>query len=183
VRRAEGRAAFQFRDFRGKPSSASGFVSPVATPTQISAVAVALGNGSNARLMEQRVTQASVQVFAADPQNTAFDEAYATVDDGLIFVFQNTVGDIQTWRLPAPDAILFLADGETPVDPDSGAAAGSGALLISNIVTAILAAMNETSGTYVYARSYKEGVNRRRVTPLPLEEPSGTDLPGSGPGV
>lgn len=171
--------SLQFRDFTGTPSSSSIDISPVATEAEVDALAVATGNMSNARLMEQRVVNYEVQINPANPLNTTFDEAYPRVRDGLILLFQNsTTGDIRPYRIPAPDAIFFAADGETVVEPDGAAAAGSGELLLANTIAAYLAV---AGAGWVYARAYLEGVGRRERQPLPLAEPTG--LPGDAPGV
>jgi len=178
-RRAGTKLSLQFRDFTGNSRTSAIDVSAVATEAEITALAVATGSMSNARLMEQHVTDFSVQINPANPLNTTFDEAYATVKDGLVLLFQNsTTGDIRPYRIPAPDAIFFLSDGETVVEPDAGAAAGSGALLLNNVIEAYLVV---AGAGWVYARGYLEGVGRRSRQPLPLAEPTGN--PGDAPGV
>jgi len=168
----------QFRDFRGKPKSMSGIISAAATAGEAAAVATAAGNMSNARVMERRVTNFAVQISNANPLNTAFDEAYATVDDELIVLFQATAtGEIRDFHIPAPDAIFFLPDGETVVVPDSGAAAGSGAQLLDAFIAATLTALG---AGFEYARSYKNKSEVRGRQPLAIAEPTGNpgDLPG-----
>lgn len=178
TRVSEGRAAYQFRDFRGKPYSTSGVMLTTATAADVLAAGNAIGALSNARLMESSAQINSVQQNPSNPANTAFDEAYATTDDQLILVFQNSVGDIQNWRIPAPDASYFLPDGETVIVPDGGAAAGTPELLLQTAIDALLTLMG---GTYVYSRAFKSGVSRRARRPLPIEEPTGN--PPAAPGV
>lgn len=179
ARRTGTNLSIQYRDFTGRARSSSIEISPVADEADVTALQVASGNMSNARVMEQRVIDFAVQVNPANPANTAFDEAYATIDDALVLMFQNnTTGDIRPYQIPAPDAIFFLPDGETVVEPDDGAAAGTGPLLLSVTIEAYIA----IAGTgWVYARGYKEGTRKRARQPLPLAEPTG--LPGDAPGL
>lgn len=178
-RRSGYTASWQFRDFTGTPFPSTFDISAAATEAQVDAVAVAIGSMSNARLMEQRLTEFEVQINPANALNTAFDEAYASVDIQLIMIFQNdTTGEPRYVRVPAPDAIFFLPDGETVIAPDGGAAAGSGALLLNNTITAIQTAMG---AGWTYSRAYRNRTGRRNRTPLPLEEPSGN--PGAAPGT
>lgn len=178
-RRVGTNLAVQFRDFTGKPKSMSGAVSAAATEAELDAVVVAAGNLSNARVMEQRITEFEVQISNANPLNTAFDEAYATVKDELVVQFQATAtGEIREFRIPAPDASIFLPDGETVVVPDSGAAAGSGAELLDNFITAMLVALG---AGFEYARAFKNNSETRPRQALGITEPVGS--PGDAPGV
>lgn len=169
----------QLIDFRGKPKSATIAISAAATEAQADAITAATGNISNARVMEQRITNFTVQVSNSNPLNTAFDEAYATVDDELVLLFQaDATGEIREYRVPAPDAIVFATDGETMVTPDGAATAGSGAELLDNLITALLAGLG---AGFTFSRGYKNNTGRRVRQPLPLAEPTGN--PGDEPGV
>lgn len=162
--------SFQFRDFTGQSVTSSMRVSETATALQISALRTALGNASNARVMAERATAVNQIVNIADPLNTVFDEAYSTIGDGMVFLFQNAAGTVRRLRLPAPDLSLFLADGETP-DPDNTE--------VQAVVTAALAALPVG---YIHARTYLEGVGRRQRVPLTVIEPGETDNPPALPG-
>jgi len=178
-RRTGTAGAWQFRDFTGRAYSSSFDVSAAATPAELDAVNVGIGNMSNSRLMERRITDFQVQINPANPLNTTFDEAYATIDDVLFLVFQNNItGEPRYVGVPAPDAIFFAPDGETVIAPDAAGAAGSGGLLLSQAITALETAMG---AGWVYARGYKQGIGRRQRQPLPLAEPTGN--PGDAPGL
>lgn len=177
-RRVFNSLSLQFFDWRGKPYTSTGFRSAVSTPAQVAAVNATLGSMSNARAMNFYTKDGEEQINPANALNTAFDEAYSTVDDLLVMVFQNDTGAVEEWAVPAPDAIFFASDGETVVTPDSAAAAGSGAELLDNAIVAILAMMG---GTFAFARAYKNKSGRRSRQPLPLAEPTGN--PGDAPGL
>lgn len=171
--------SFQFRDFRGKPKSTSVIVSAASTEAQQDAVVATAGALSNARVMEQRVTAFQVQVSNANALNTAFDEAYSTVEDEIVFQFQaDATGEIREVRIPAPDASLFASDGETVLVPDGAATAGSGPELLDNYITAQLAALG---AGWAYARAFKNNSERRPRQALGITEPVGS--PGDAPGV
>lgn len=168
----------QLRDFTGKSGTSRIAAGAEATPAQLVAVRTALGNMSNARVMETSSQVGIKQINPANPANTTYDEAYATVDIKAIFVYQNDVGDVVYQRVPAPDASIFLADGETVQDPADEA-------LILALITATLAALNASTpaGTYIYVRGYREGTEARNRVPLPIEEPGIGDSPPDAPGV
>lgn len=169
----------QFRDWTGKAKSSSIVVSAAATGVQVDAIATNAGNLSNARVMEQRVADFKVQVSNSNPLNTAFDEAYSNVRDELVLMFQaDATGEVRSFGVPAPDAIVFQPDGETVVVPDGAATAGSGAELLDNLIQAILTALG---AGFTFSRAYKNNSETRGRTPLPLAEPTGN--PGAAPGV
>lgn len=178
-RRVGTRLSTQLIDFRGKPKSASIIISAAATPAEADAITTATGNISNARVMEQHVSSFDVQISNANPLNTAFDEAYATVQDELVLVFQaDATGEVREYRVPAPDAIVFQGDGETLVARDAGGAAGSGGLLLDTLIEALLTGLG---AGFSYARGYKNNSEKRARQPLPLAEPTGN--PGDAPGL
>lgn len=178
-RRVGNSLSVQFRDFTGRAKSMFGVVSAAASGAQVSAVVVAAGNMSNARVLEQRVCSFEVQISNSNPLNTTFDEAYATIKDEIVFLFQSdTTGEIRDFRIPAPDAILFAPDGETVLTPDGAATAGSGPELLDNFITAVLAALG---AGFSYARAYKNNAESQGRAPLPIAEPTGN--PGDAPGL
>jgi hypothetical protein len=167
----------QLRDFTGKPATANIEAGAEATPAQLIAVRTGIGNMSNARVMETATKTGVKQINPANPLNTTYDEAYATVDVKAVFVFQNDDGDVQYVRVPAPDASIFQTDGETVLEP----VVGSPTL---TPVTAMVTALNASTpaGTWIYVRAYKEGSAARGRVPLPIGEP-GAGTPGDAPGV
>lgn len=176
------RFSVSLTDFRGRSRSSLMEAGAEATTAQRDAVALEIGNMSNARVMSFTYSVGIEQLNPAHTANSAFDEAYPTVDDALILVFQNNAGTIQYVPIPAPDAQFFLPDGETVIEPS---AAGSGAQQqLLDTVNAILDVLNADTpaGTYAYARGYKEGVRRRARTPLRITEPAGLDEPSALPG-
>lgn len=158
--------SIQLRDFTGKTSPASIVRAGAGvTSGQVDAFRTAVGNISNARVMAERATVVQAIINEADPLNTVFDEAYSTVGDALIMIFQNATGDTQRVRIPAPDLSVFLADGET-VDLTNS--------LFAALRDATLACL---PAGYVFSRAYLEGIGRRARTPLPVAEPLSTDSP------
>lgn len=169
--------SISFQDFTGKPRSSRVVLSSAATDVQIDALELATGNLSNARAMDVTVSSETRQQNPANALNTAYDEAHATVEIVLVFVFQNDVGEVQMVEIPAPDASLFNSDGSTPNDTNA---------LIIAYKAAALAAMNEGSGTYAYARGFRSTrsarANRARI-PHQLVEPGGASQPPIAPGA
>lgn len=180
--RAFQRYSVSFTDFTGKSASALVEAGAEVTLGQRDTMATEIGNLSNARVMSNTYSTGIEQLNPANGLNTAFDEAYPAVDDGLILIFQNDAGDVQRVRIPAPDAQFFLPDGETVITPSAAGSPAQGALLDAiNAIEAVLNA-DTPAGTYEYARGYKEGVRRRTRTPLPVVEPTGLQEPGALPG-
>lgn len=169
-------------DFRGKSRSALLEIGADSTTLQRDTLAEEIGNMSNARVMSFTYAVGVAQLNPANPANTAFDEAYATVDDALILVFQNDDGDIQPLRIPAPDAQFFLPDGETVITPTAAGSASQ--IQLFDTISAAEDALNASTpaGTWGYVRGYKEGVRRRNRTPLNITEPAGLDEPSALPG-
>jgi hypothetical protein len=129
--------------------------------------------------MEQHLTSFDVQISNANPLNTAFDEAYATVDDELVLLFQaDATGEIREYRVPAPDASMFLPDGETMIVPDGGAAANTPPLLLDTLIQALLTGLG---AGFSFARGFKNNTGRRTRQPLAITEPVGNppDEPGT----
>lgn len=169
-------------DFRGRSRSVLVEAGAESTTGQRDLMATEIGSMSNARVMGFTYAVGIEQLNPAHSANTAFDEAYATVDDALILIFQNDDGDVQRVRIPAPDAQFFLPDGETVIAPTAAGSASQ--IQLFDTIEAILDVLNADTpaGTYEYSRGYKEGVRNRTRTPLGITEPAGLDQPGALPG-
>lgn len=169
--------SLQIQDFLGGSKSARVIVTSDTTGAQITALETATGNLSNGRVMASTLASESFQLNPANPLNTAYDEAHATVDIVLTMVFQNDAGDIQAVEIGAPDASLFAADGETPDNANA---------LIIAYKAAAIAAMNEGGGTWAFARGFRSThakSAKRRATPHPLAEPGVGASPPIAPGA
>lgn len=166
------------RDFTGKSSTIRITAGADADAAALAAVRTAAGNMSNARVMEYSSQQGIRQINPANPANTTFDEAYATVDVRAVFIFQDDEGNVEYVKVPAPDASIFLPDGETVQTPVANA-------LVLALTSAVVAALNDSdpAGTFIYVRAYREGTASRSRIPLPIEEPGGGDSPPDAPGV
>lgn len=158
--------SIQLRDFTGQSRSAAlARANPAVTGGQVDTLRTAIGNMSNARVMSESANVVEAIINPADPLNTVFDEAYSTVNDAIILVFQNATGDVQRLRVPAPDLSIFQPDGET-VDLTNG--------LFTATRDAALAVL--PTG-YIFSRVYLEGLGKRVRVPLPTAEPLSTDSP------
>lgn len=164
-------------DFTGKSRSTRHIITTDTTGPQLSSLETAIGNLSNARLMGVTLATEISQLNPANPLNTTFDEAHATVEIVLVVVWQNDAGETQFVEIGAPDASLFAADGETPDLANA---------LFTAYRVAALAAMNEGGGSWAYARGFRStrsaSANRKR-TAHPLAEPTGIQSPPIAPGA
>lgn len=166
-------------DYAGR-SSTVGVDGVAITPTEISDLQNAIADLSNAAAVKR-----SNSVGDEIPVNLGetHDEAYASVTDKLVLVFQDASLSKRTVSIPAPDASLFGADGQTAITPDGGAAAGEPAKLLADAIAAIIVALG---GTYAYVGGYLSTRSRGGVglTARPsIVEPGLTDVPGDAPGV
>lgn len=169
--------SLQIQDFIGKSRAARTIVATDTTAGQITALETAIGNLSNGRVMASTLSSESFQLNPANPLNTTFDEAHATVDIVLVMVFQDDGGNTQASEIGAPDASLFASDGETPLDTNG---------LIIAYKAAALAAMNEGGGTWAYSRGFRSTRSARAArarTPHPLAEPGVGAQPPIAPGA
>lgn len=158
--------AIQLRDFTGNARSASiARANAAVTGGQVDSLRTAIGNISNARVMSESANVVEAVINQADPANTVFDEAYSTVGDAIVLIFQNATGQTQRLRVPAPDLSIFQPDGET-VDLDNA--------LFTAVRDAALAVL---PAGYLFSRVYLEGLGKRVKTPLPTAEPLTTDSP------
>jgi len=171
-----------FHDWGGRPRASLINGNSDTTTVLFTALRTAMGNASNARVTATRQTVQAEQLNIGAAQNFTYDEAYPNVKTALVLIFQNTLGVKESVVVPAPDASLFLADGETPVEPDAAGTAGE--ILMDAIIVAALAVLNAgpPASLYSYSRGYLEGVGKRVRTPLPIQEP-GAQPPGDAPGV
>jgi len=174
--------SMSFHDFRGRSRATLLNGGDESTTVQATALRTAMGNGSNARITSTRETVLQEQINISAAQNFTYDEAYPSVSDALVIVFQDAAGEKESLILPAPDASLFAADGETPVDPDAAGSAGE--ILMDAIHVAALAYLNADTpaGTYAFSRAYLEGAGVRARPVVPIQEP-GAQPPGDAPGV
>lgn len=164
-------------DFTGRSRSALVPIGTDTTTPEITAIATAVGNMSNARVMSSNLYTSVEQQNPGNVLNTAFDEAHATVSIVAVFIFQNDSGDVFAVEVGAPDAQIFAADGDTVLATHAYVAA-----LITAVTTA---ANNGGAGTYAYQRGFRStrSESRKRArTPLTLAEP-GVNLPSGLPGV
>lgn len=177
------RATVQVRDWTGRSSTSTLQGGPTATPANFTAFRQRVGRLTNGRVMETMFGTQVLQLNPGHASNTAYDEAYSSIDEGLIFVFQNNLGSRQSVRIPAPDAFYFQPDGETVITPDATAAADTPAQVLGDAVNIMLDLLNAgNANPYVFLRAYKEGVSRRQRVPLALVEPEEGDFPPPEPG-
>jgi len=177
-RAAQSTLSLGFRDLNGDPGSSSFEISPAASDAEVAAASTAIGNMSNARLMENHVKDSSVQINPNNALNTAFDDVHGTVDKVGIMIYQNnTTGEVRRVPIPAIDASFFTQGGKIFIEPDSGAAANSPALLLDTAITTQLALFGAGWG---YVRGYLRGSGARQSVVIPVVEPTGNppDLPG-----
>lgn len=154
------------RDFTGKSRTATiSRADAGVSAGAVDALRTAIGNMSNARVMSESAAVTQAIVNEADPLNTVFDEAYSTVNDAIVMIFQNATGSVQRLRIPAPDLSIFQPDGET-VDLENAL-----------FVAARDAALAVLPAGYLFKRVYLEGVGKRIRTPLPVAEPADADNP------
>ena len=167
----------QLQDFLGKSRSARHIITSDTTGAQITALETTIGNLSNAREMASTVASESFQINPANPLNTTYDEAHATVDTVLVMVYQDDGGNKQFVEIGAPDASLFASDGETPDATNAN---------IIAYKAAAIAAMNEGGGTWAFARGFRSTRSaqaKRARTTHPLVEPGVGALPPIAPGA
>ena len=175
----------QLRDHRGKARSTRLQPATAATNTELDALRDAIGNVSNAALVATNLEAYDEIVNLANPNVVAYDEGYSSVDHVMVLVFQNDDGDVQTIEVAAPDLSCFDADGETVVLTGTG----------NNVPALITAATNALNSdgaggyaadSYAYARGYlstRSGSRARKRTPIKIQEPGVTDLPGDPSGT
>lgn len=145
-----------------------------------------IGEASNAAVMQ---TTQSELVTVAKTRVNPLDEAYASAADKLILNFQDDDLNLRSVAIPAPDEVLFGADGTTAVVPNTGAAAGTGEKILGELVVAILTVINgglTGTGTYAYLNGYRSQRSRKipkpRTSRRPVEPGAGT-LPPPAPGT
>lgn len=163
------------RDFTGRSATAQLRVGADALGADLDNLRSAIGDASNARVMRQSAGVTDEIINPANALNTVYDEAYSSVEQKMVMIFQSGAGVVQRLYIPAPDASLFLADGETP---DL-----SNATLINirdNALTTLNAAT--PNPTYVFVRAYLQGYGKGLRVPLPLAEPGALDEPPALPG-
>lgn len=166
-------------DYAGR-SSTVGVEGPAITAPQIAAVQNTIADLSNAAAVRRANTVGDEIPIS---QAATFDEAYASVSDKLVLVFQDESLNKRTVSVPAPDASLFGADGMTAITPDSGAAAGEPAKLLGDAVAALTVALGGTYayvGGYLATRSRAGGGLSFRPT---IAEPGVGENPGENPGT
>lgn len=143
-----------FIDVGGAPGSCGVDGIPLAvTDAQLYDLIGAIANMTNAGSWSDNIT-AHREIPKA--RATALDEAYASVSDRCVFVFQNDALTEKTIRIPAPDLSLFSADGVT-VDPTN--------TLVIDLIADALVVLNTGGGTYAFSRGYR--IVPGQKTPLP----------------
>lgn len=163
----EGGINLTFLDIAGQ-TARTGIGNLTAAPTgpQVSALAAALGNASNAAVTVITVNTITLDKLA---NRQVFDEAHSRVVDKAVFIFQNDARQTRKVELPAPDASIFGSDGQT-IDPTNALAAA--------IISAALAIYG---GTFAYTRGFLSQRSRkvRSVTapPVPSEPGVGDNPP------
>jgi len=142
------------------------------TTGQVDALRTAIGNASNARLDKQALTADTLF-----PPGTALpkDEGHNSVAAKLVLVFFNAATrDVKKFELPAPDASLFLADGET-VD-----VANAQVIALINAIQAIITTAYGLQRGFLSQRTRKE--TTKRLVPG-SNEPALLELPPPEPGL
>lgn len=168
-----------FADYAGRTSTIGVDGVPVTAP-QIAAIQNSLADLSNAALI-RRFNSVGDEIPIS--QANTFDEAYASISDKLVLVFQDGSLDKRTVSVPAPDAALFGADGQTAIAPDAGAAAGEPAKLLADAVAALEVGLG---GTYAYVGGYLSTRSRAGggLTFRPtIAEPGAGEVPDENPGT
>lgn len=164
-----------FIDVGGAPGSMGLDGIPVAaTNGQIYDLIGAIANMSNAGEWSDNISRHREIPKA---RATALDEAYASVSDRAVFVFQNAALTEKTIRIPAPDLSIFSDDGVT-VDAENS--------LVIDLLADALVVLNTGGGTYAFARGYRLVPGQK--TPLPrtlpeVAEPAGAVNPPAEPAV
>lgn len=157
-----------FVDRYGQQASQS-FDLPGSFGTQVTAILTAIGNSSNAAVVDQ-VGGAKARAF---PPYTAFDEAEQSVRSVLVLRFQNTASPatvpVKYIEIPAFDASLLL-----PGQPFADVANTQIAAIISNMDTAGWTYL----GSFV---STRKGKVRKQVVVAGLVEPGAGELPSGLP--
>jgi len=173
---AQSEVTFTLIDAAGYEARAGVKANGAFTGTIAGDLRAAIANSTNAALTSYRQTGALV-----DNPNTraTFDEAYASVANKLVLVYQNSTRMVKRFELPAPDASLFGPDGRT-IDLTNAQSIA--------LVTAVKAAMDVSGGPWVLTRGYL--ISRTR-TPgnvpalqnVTLVEPTAGQLPPPAPGT
>lgn len=144
------------------------------TKSLFDALRDAAANVSNAALVGAKFSETD-QVATA--QGVAFDEAYASISVKLVMEYQREDMALRTIEVPAPDASVFLTDGNT-VDIDNA--------LVSALNVAILAVINNgltigDPGYHRFTRGYRSlrsrTVNRPGTKPTIQEPDTGSSPP------
>lgn len=164
--------SFTFYDWRGRQRSTRIQGDIATTGADWADVADALGNASNAQVIEYNFGEFHQMPNLSNI--TVYDEAYPTVGDVAVFQYADDNGVKAQIELCAPDASIFEADGFT-------------VKLSSTLVTAINnAVVTALGGTFAYVRGFyaQRKVPRDvvRTTSAPTE-PGLTDNPPPAPGT
>lgn len=187
-RRIKHRYSISMLDHRGKRRAASVTMNPLATVAMLNAIRTAVGQASNAAVIETNSTSTEYILNVAARAVVTFDEGYSTIDHVAVMIYQDNTGTVVDLEIPAPDLSLFEPDGET-IDPSNARVAA--------INTAVLAALNVgdptvtppiPNGSFAFVRGYLSTRAGERCRPRILPgggviEPSGGQLPPSDPGV
>jgi hypothetical protein len=129
---AVAKQSFTWRDAKGNTARTSFYVAGANAGAQAVAannIFVTLGPLTNAAF------QSSSGPETAAPIEVVYGGAatYENVEDKATFTFQTASGAIHRYRIPAPVAAIFLADGET-VDPANTAVVAFVSAVIANAV-------------------------------------------------
>lgn len=145
--------------------------------SEMEAWATALSNISNAGLLSRQINNKAAVALS---QALAYDEAWATVGVKLVLEFQREDLSLRTVEVPAPDASVFLTDGNT-ADPAN--------VLVDALVVATLAMINKgltvgDPGYHRFVRGYRQ-VRSRALTPAggkpSVQEPDTGSSPPQDP--
>lgn len=163
-----------FVDYSGNRFSVNIPISATANATQITNAINAIANQSNAALVK-RVIHEIVETSVSNPAVVVYDETYSAVSTHVNMTFQDSVSlDVQTIRIPAPDASILASDRVTlsPTNP---------------AINAVQTLLNAGGGQWSYVRGYLSGskTKARRPVILPPEivEPDEDSLPPDLPAL
>jgi hypothetical protein len=162
-------AVWAFRDSKGQTARVKGYINTSSAfpdaAALVTAMTAALQGLSNAVLYA---------VYAIDGNAGAFVQygasaVYENVEDKAKFVFQDVVGRLMRFEVPAPKTAIFLSDGET-VNPANGlAAAFITAVTTSsgtaNMVNKSAGVVNDYVGGLRIRRKYQRRGNIFTLTP------------------
>jgi hypothetical protein len=138
------------------------------------ALSAAIGDITNGAIVRQGAVSEAVD---NPTTRQVFDEAYQSARMKVVLVFQNATRKTRKLEIAAPDASIFLADGQT-VDPANAD--------VVALVAAYKAIIDLQAGPYTLVRGFLSSRTRKvrgtRNAPA-ITEPGSGSKPPIGPGA